>query len=94
MSTWHPLTVSRGQKPTGAHSLGTIRRPEGKTQVTYKGKPLYTFAGDMKAGDARGEGFKDVGVWHAAVIGASTNKAPQPTTTTGSGGYGGSGYGY
>src|SRR4051812_6650704 len=94
VSTWHPLTVSRGQKPTGAHSLGTIRRPEGKTQVTYKGKPLYTFAGDMKAGDARGEGFKDVGVWHAAAVGASAKKAPQQTTTTGSGGYGGSGYGY
>jgi predicted lipoprotein with Yx(FWY)xxD motif len=94
VSTWHPLLAARGQKPTGAHSLATIRRPDGKTQVTYKGKPLYTFAGDMKAGDARGEGFKDVGVWHTAVVGTSTNKAPQPTTTTGSGGYGGTGYGY
>src|SRR3954452_16563006 len=76
VSTWHPLTVARGQKPTGAHSLGTIRRPEGKTQVTYKGKPLYTFAGDQAAGDAEGEGFKDVGVWHAAVVGTSSGNAP------------------
>jgi len=91
VTVWHPLVVRRGQKPTGAHSLGTIRRPTGQTQVTYKGKPLYTFSGDHKPGDAKGEGFKDVGVWHAAVVGASTQQAPaaapQPTTT--SPGYGG-----
>src|SRR3954453_17486307 len=90
VSTWHPLVVPRGHKPTGAHSLGTIRRPSGQTQVTYKGKPLYTFSGDHKRGDAKGEGFKDVGVWHAAVVGTSTKApaaAPQPTNT--SPGYGG-----
>src|SRR3954465_1931289 len=42
VSTWHPLTIRSGQKPTGASKLATIRRPDGKTQVTYKGKPLYT----------------------------------------------------
>src|SRR5690348_11475779 len=42
LSVWHPLVVRRGQKPTGSRSLGTIRRPNGPTQVTYKGKPLYT----------------------------------------------------
>src|SRR3954454_2004770 len=31
VSTWHPLLAVRGQKPTGAHSLATIRRPDGKT---------------------------------------------------------------
>src|SRR4051795_13770572 len=90
VSTWHPLLVRRGQKPTGANSLGTIRRPTGQTQVTYKGKPLYTFSGDHKRGDAKSEGFKDVGVWHAAVVGTSTKApaaAPQPTNT--SPGYGG-----
>jgi hypothetical protein len=61
--------------------------------VTYKGKPLYTFAGDQKAGDAKGEGFKDVGVWHAAALSGSTKNTPavpQPTST--SPGYGSSGY--
>ncbi|HEX6713788.1 MAG TPA: hypothetical protein VF066_10395 [Thermoleophilaceae bacterium] len=79
VSTWHPLVVRRGQKPTGAKSLSTIRRPGGQTQVTYKGKPLYTFAGDQKAGQAKGEGFKDVGVWHAATVGNSATKAPAAT---------------
>src|SRR3954451_4962925 len=93
VSTWHPLVVRRGHKPTGAHSLGTIRRPSGQTQVRYKWKPLYTFAGDQAAVDAKGEGFKDVGVWHAAVVGTSSGNAPaaapQPmSTTTTSPGYG------
>jgi predicted lipoprotein with Yx(FWY)xxD motif len=34
--------------------------------VTFRGAPLYTFYLDHKRGDAGGEGFKDVGTWHAA----------------------------
>jgi predicted lipoprotein with Yx(FWY)xxD motif len=75
LSTWHPLLVPAGTKPKGPVSLGTIERPEGKTQVTYKGLPLYSFDGDMKAGDANGEGIKDVGTWHAA---ATSKAMPQP----------------
>jgi predicted lipoprotein with Yx(FWY)xxD motif len=94
VSLWHPLVARSGQKPTGARSLGTIHRPNGQTQVTYHGKPLYTFSGDKKPGDAKGEGFKDVGVWHAATAGRSTTKAPAaaPQQTTTSPGY--SNYGY
>jgi predicted lipoprotein with Yx(FWY)xxD motif len=89
LTVWHPLVVRRGQKPIGSRSLGTIRRPNGPIQVTYKGKPLYTFSGDHKPGEAKGEGFKDVGTWHAAVVGSTTKApaAPQPTMT--SPGYGG-----
>ena len=93
LSTWHPLLVHRGQRPTGATKLSTIRRSTGQIQVTYKGKPLYTFAGDQKRGDAKGEGFKDVGVWHVAAVGSSTTKTPttpQPMST--SPGYGSGGY--
>jgi len=85
LSFWHPLVVKAGVTPTGAKSLGTVRRPDGRRQVTYRGGPLYTFTGDQRRSDAKGEGFKDVGVWHAATVGAS---APPPaTTTTGGGGY-------
>jgi predicted lipoprotein with Yx(FWY)xxD motif len=93
VSVWHPLVVRAGQQPTGSGSLGTIRRPGGQTQVTYKGKPLYTFSGDHKPGQAKGEGFKDVGVWHAAVVGSTTKapvSTPNPTNTSPS--YNGSGY--
>src|SRR5947208_1722698 len=71
VSLWHPLVVSSGHTPTGHSALGTIRRPGGQLQVTYRDKPLYTFTGDHKRGDAKGEGFKDVGVWHAAVVGSA-----------------------
>lgn len=84
LSFWHPLVVKRGVTPTGAKSLATVRRPDGRLQVTYRGGPLYTFSGDQRRGEAKGEGFKDVGVWHAATVGAS---APPPATTNTGGGY-------
>ena len=76
-SIWRPLVVPDGVKPKGPVKLGTVERPDGKTQVAYKGRPLYTFSGDSKAGDVNGEGIKDVGTWHAAAI-AKTPPAPQP----------------
>ena len=39
-----------------------IARDDGSKQWAYKGKPLYTFAKDQKAGDMTGDGFN--GVWH------------------------------
>jgi predicted lipoprotein with Yx(FWY)xxD motif len=65
LKVWPPLLVAAGTTPTGPVKLSTIKRPEGKTQVTYKGAPVYTFSGDSAKGQANGEGIKDVGVWHA-----------------------------
>jgi len=70
-SIWHPLTVAAGVVPKGPVKLGTVRRPEGTVQVTYRGRPLYTFGGDKKAGQTKGEGIHDVGTWHAAVAPAN-----------------------
>jgi predicted lipoprotein with Yx(FWY)xxD motif len=68
LSFWTPLVVPAGKRPTGTVGpLRTIRRPDGKRQVTYHGRPLYTFNEDAKRGDVKGEGFRDVGVWHAVV---------------------------
>jgi predicted lipoprotein with Yx(FWY)xxD motif len=83
LSLWTPLVVAHGKTPAGAPRLSVIRRPDGRTQVTYRGLPLYTFAEDTRPGDAKGNGFKDVGVWLAASPTAS--KAASPP----SGGYGG-----
>lgn len=85
MSVWKALVVSRGTKPTGAATLATVRRPDGRTQVTYKGKPLYTFVKDTKPGQATGEGFKDVGTWHVASTGSGTTAAPKQMTSPGYG---------
>ena len=65
LRTWPPLLVAAGTKPKGPVKLGTIKRPEGKIQVTYRGMPVYTFSGDSRKGEANGEGLRDVGVWHA-----------------------------
>jgi predicted lipoprotein with Yx(FWY)xxD motif len=64
-ATWFPLIVARGTTPKGPVKLGTVKRPEGRIQVTFKGLPLYTFEGDSAKGQTKGEGFKDVGTWHA-----------------------------
>jgi predicted lipoprotein with Yx(FWY)xxD motif len=44
--------------------FGTITRADGKMQTTYKGLPLYYFAGDKAKGDTNGQGLKDV--WFVA----------------------------
>jgi predicted lipoprotein with Yx(FWY)xxD motif len=75
LSTWHPLLVPAGDRPAGPVKLDTIKRPDDRTQVTFKGRPLYSFYGDTKVGDVNGEGIKDVGTWHAAV---TAKTAPQP----------------
>jgi len=83
LSVWIPLTVAKGGMPTGASQLGTITRPDdGATQVTWQGRPLYTFTGDKAPGDASGNGFKDVGTWKAATLGSASS-----SSSTG-GGYG------
>ena len=42
-----------------------IARDDGSKQWAYKGKPLYTFAKDQKAGDITGDGFLN-GAWRLA----------------------------
>ena len=80
---WPPLILKGGAKPVGVSGLGSIRRPDGRRQVTYKGKPLYRFDMDAKKGDVKGEGFKDVGTWHAAVAPkSSTSPRPAPPAPT------------
>ena len=90
LSLWKPLTVQAGVKPTGASGLATVRRPDGKPQVAFKGAPLYRFVQDMKPGDVKGNGFKDVGVWRPVAAGsrAAQAPAPAPAPAPSSNGYG------
>jgi predicted lipoprotein with Yx(FWY)xxD motif len=94
---WIPLTVSGNAKPTAGDGVGatlsTLKRPDGSMQVTFGGKPLYTFVEDGGAGKSAGNGFKDSfgGTdfqWHAAT---TTGAAPMSSTAPGGGGYGGDG---
>src|SRR6185503_1135644 len=40
-----------------------IARDDGSKQWAYKGKPVYKYSKDTKAGEMTGDGFN--GVWHA-----------------------------
>jgi predicted lipoprotein with Yx(FWY)xxD motif len=65
-----------------------VKRADGSEQVTYKGMPLYTFAQDQKAGDAGGQGIKDVGTWSAVSTAATKPSAPAPSAPASGGKYG------
>jgi predicted lipoprotein with Yx(FWY)xxD motif len=89
LSVWHPVIASSGDAPSGEGvSLGTVKRPEGTVQVTYKGTPLYTFTGDQQSGETKGQGIKDVGTWSVITTGSGgapaassgTPAAPAPST--------------
>jgi predicted lipoprotein with Yx(FWY)xxD motif len=61
---WPPLRASG--KPTAgrgvsASKLATIKRSDGKPQVTYNGHPLYTFQQDTRAGQTNGQGLTAFG---------------------------------
>jgi predicted lipoprotein with Yx(FWY)xxD motif len=96
LQVWHPLTATSATPSGSVGSLATVKRSDGTVQVTYKGMPLYTFTGDTAAGDAKGQGLKDVGTWKAITVGtgsgAATAPATTPTTPASSGG--GTKYGY
>ena len=94
VKVWHPLAASTGGAPSGTvGSLGTVTRPGGAVQVTFRGMPLYSFVGDTKPGEAKGQGIKDVGVWTAVTANGATASKPAAATTTSSSSSGG-GYGY
>lgn len=61
-STWPPL-VGEPEATGGADAalVGTISRPDGSTQATYDGHPLYLYAPDSEPGDVTGQGVG--GVW-------------------------------
>jgi predicted lipoprotein with Yx(FWY)xxD motif len=67
-SVWPPLSTTgkgavRGGLPAG--NLGSTKRADGTTQLTYAGHPLYTYAGDGKPGDVKGQGLNQFGAkWY------------------------------
>ena len=66
---WPPLIASGKPRVAGgakASLIGTIKRADGRRQVTYNRHPLYTFVKDTKKGQTHGEGFSAFGAkWYA-----------------------------
>ena len=57
---WPPAAAAADAKAEGDFTIAV--RDDGARQWAYKGKPLYTYSADKKAGDATGDNFKDS--WH------------------------------
>ncbi|MCH6160370.1 COG4315 family predicted lipoprotein [Streptomyces marispadix] len=87
---WPPMIV-KGKPVAGSGGvkkglLGTSRRDDGKTQVTYKGRPLYYFQGDQKSSQTNGQGLDQFGAkWYAL---APDGKAVKKKAKDGGGGGG------
>ena len=76
-TNWPPLLTKGKPKASGsvkASKLGTTKRSDGTTQVTYGGHPLYTFIADKsKPGATKGEGVDAFGAeWY--VVGTNGKK--------------------
>jgi predicted lipoprotein with Yx(FWY)xxD motif len=82
LQVWHPVTASSATPAGTVGSLGTVKRPDGTVQVTYRGMPLYTFTSDQAPGDVKGQGIKDVGTWSAVTVGSGSSQSSTPPTTT------------
>ncbi len=96
-AAWPPLTGTV-QAPSGVTlpgPVGMITRADGTKQVTIKGYPIYTYAGDHSPGQVNGNGVG--GEWHVVKISGSSSSSSGPSSapsssTSGGGGYGGGGY--
>src|SRR3954468_651294 len=66
---WPPLIASGKPGVAGgakASLIGTIKRADGRRQVTYNHHPLYTFVKDKQKGQTKGEGANAFGAkWYA-----------------------------
>lgn len=58
---WIPVTASAAKSAASSlpGKLAMIHRPDGQSQLSYNGRPLYTFRLDTAPGQAHGNGFHD-----------------------------------
>jgi predicted lipoprotein with Yx(FWY)xxD motif len=61
-ANWPPLMAAADAKASGDWTV--VTRDDGSKQWAYKGKPLYLWSKDQKAGDRTGDNFNSV--WHVA----------------------------
>ena len=72
-ATWPPFLVKEGDNVPVEFRV--ITRDDGARQWAMNGKPLYFFAADAQAGDAKGDGKG--GVWHV-IRGESKRSEAKP----------------
>jgi predicted lipoprotein with Yx(FWY)xxD motif len=86
---WPPLrATSKPSVGTGLQSsvVGTAKRTDGNSQVTYHGHPLYTYIGDQKAGATSGQGVNAFGGgWFALTSSGAQASGSAPGSGSGTG---------
>ncbi len=93
---WPPVlgTAAAAAGTSLPHGFGTIKRADGKTQATYDGHPLYTYAGDTSAGQVNGNDLKaSGGLWWAVTPSGAELGRPAPAASSSSSGGSGGGSG-
>ncbi|TCO44962.1 putative lipoprotein with Yx(FWY)xxD motif [Kribbella antiqua] len=89
LAFWFPVEGSDSTAKS-MDGLAVVKRPDtGKSQLTFQGKPLYTFKLDTGPGQSKGNNLEDAFgnitfSWHAA----TTTAAPSQTPTRSSSDYG------
>lgn len=76
-TTWPPFLMKESDRPSA--EFGVITRDDGASQWALNEKPLYYFAADVQAGDAKGDG--QGGVWHV-IRGAGKRSEAKPAAAT------------
>jgi predicted lipoprotein with Yx(FWY)xxD motif len=66
---WPPAAVG----DASGKDFGETVRTDGSKQLTYKGKPMYYYINDKKAGDTTGDKVNNV--WHVVAPTAKTSDA-------------------
>ena len=95
---WPPLLASGKPIATAgakASLLGTIKRADGRLQVTYNHHPLYTFVKDTAKGQTNGEALDAFGAeWYAVSAGGAKIEKHEASTSGGDPAPAPGGYGY
>jgi predicted lipoprotein with Yx(FWY)xxD motif len=85
-AAWPPLIASGTPTAGGgaqASLVGTTKRSDGTSQVTYNGHPVYRYSGDQNPGDTAGQGLDAFGAtWYVL------SPAGDQVTSSSGGGHG------
>lgn len=95
---WPPL-IAAGGKPRAAAGaraslLGTLKRADGRLQVTYNRHPLYTFVEDTSKGQTKGEEVDAFGAEWYAISPAGSKVEKNHANSRSGGDPSAGGYGY
>jgi len=91
-SIWPASTTNADLKAgsgVDAGLLGSTKRSDGGSQLTYDGHPLYRFSGDHAAGDTNGQDLTDFGAgWYVVDPAGQKIEGDKAASTSNEGGNG------